>query len=308
MKEQVRAWLNERSFGTMEQMRVELELRFKGEQVWLETHDRKKLDCMWIPGVNTLTDDSFVAEEAFETLPTMLFCNPNAAFYEYVYYNSEWLDYYVNMGINVFLWNYRGYGRSQGSPSPSALMRDGETIVDYLRNERGVMKLGVHGQSLGGAVACHLGRSGGVDFVFADRTFSSVYETGRALLGSVAGFAYRVFMCGGDFNSTSSFVYANTYKVLACDPGDTIILENSSLKTGIARELIKSELQNRDLRMTYGVKRIKEKELVDMDEYTHILNVQETRIFFDTLRDIYKLYLDYSSPPGFDYRRRGGRT
>ena len=31
MKEQVRAWLNERSFGTMEQMRVELELRFKGE-------------------------------------------------------------------------------------------------------------------------------------------------------------------------------------------------------------------------------------------------------------------------------------
>ena len=60
--------------------------------------------------------------------------------------------------------------------------------------------------------------------------------------------------------------------------------------------------------MTYGVKRIKEKELVDMADYTHILNVQETRIFFDTLRDIYRLYLDYSSPPGYDTRRRGGRT
>jgi hypothetical protein len=25
---------------------------------------------------------------------------------------SEWLDYYVNLGVNLVVWNYRGYGRS----------------------------------------------------------------------------------------------------------------------------------------------------------------------------------------------------
>lgn len=60
------------------------------------------------------------------TQPTMLFCNPNACFYEYLYYQTEWVDFYVNMGVNVVIWNYRGYGRSQsGSISPTAFMKDG---------------------------------------------------------------------------------------------------------------------------------------------------------------------------------------
>jgi alpha-beta hydrolase superfamily lysophospholipase len=53
----------------------------------------------------------------------MIFCNPNAGFAEYFQYQSDWLDYYVNMGINVFVWNYRGFGLSEGIPSPNVIFK-----------------------------------------------------------------------------------------------------------------------------------------------------------------------------------------
>lgn len=48
----------------------------------------------------------------------MIFCNPNAGFAEYFQYQSDWLDYYIHMGINVFVWNYRGFSLSEGQPDP----------------------------------------------------------------------------------------------------------------------------------------------------------------------------------------------
>ena len=54
--------------------------------------------------------------------PTMIFCNPNAGFAEIFQYQSDWLDFYVNMGINVFVWNYRGFGLSEGDPTPKVCL------------------------------------------------------------------------------------------------------------------------------------------------------------------------------------------
>lgn len=56
----------------------------------------------------------------------------------------------------MFLWNYRGYGRSKGRPSLEVLKKDGEAIVDYLKKVKGVSKLGVHGESIGGLIASHI--------------------------------------------------------------------------------------------------------------------------------------------------------
>eukprot|EP00971_Amphidinium_carterae_P295392 5866575-Amphidinium_carterae.1 len=36
-------------------------------------------------------------------------------------YESHWLDFYLAQGCNVFLFNYSGFGRSTGSPTPAAL-------------------------------------------------------------------------------------------------------------------------------------------------------------------------------------------
>jgi hypothetical protein len=36
------------------------------------------------------------------------------------------------------MWNYRGYGESEGFPNTKKIFKDGEKLVDYLRNDLGL--------------------------------------------------------------------------------------------------------------------------------------------------------------------------
>ena len=48
-----------------------------------------------------------------------------------------------------------------------------ELAVKAVNNERAI-KIGVHGISMGGLAATYLGRSGLVDFMFIDKSFSDL--------------------------------------------------------------------------------------------------------------------------------------
>jgi abhydrolase domain-containing protein 13 len=63
-----------------------------------------------------------------------------------------------SLGCNVFMPEYRGYGRSTGTPDEAGLAADAQTALDYLRNRADLQdtKLLVYGQSLGGAVTIRL--------------------------------------------------------------------------------------------------------------------------------------------------------
>lgn len=43
------------------------------------------------------------------------------------------LGFYTENGINVMVYNYRGYGLSQGFPSVANIRTDAETVVMYVR-------------------------------------------------------------------------------------------------------------------------------------------------------------------------------
>ena len=95
-----------------------LEKRFDGKQLWVTTRDGTKLDAFWIQTEGATS--------------TVLFCNPNAVIYEEEVYDSSLIQFYRRLNMNVFLWNYRGYGRSKGTPSPSNICTDGEDVLKYL--------------------------------------------------------------------------------------------------------------------------------------------------------------------------------
>ena len=57
-------------------------------------------------------------------------CCPNAATYELAY--DTYCHMYHQLGINVFTWNYRGYGRSEGSPTITHLRSDGTPTCSAL--------------------------------------------------------------------------------------------------------------------------------------------------------------------------------
>ena len=63
----------------------------------------------------------------------MILCGPNAMYAEQVQYNSDLLDFYIDNGINVMVYNYRGYGLSQGSPTIKNIRQDSETVALYVR-------------------------------------------------------------------------------------------------------------------------------------------------------------------------------
>jgi len=125
------------------------------------------------------------------------------------------------------------------------LRKDGEAVVDYLRNELGVKKIGVHGESLGGLVATHLARVKQLDFLCADRTFSSLSSVGEISFGTWVGRLYRFLTLWND-SIADDYVETNCYKVLTFDPKDEVIHLLSSLKYGITRKVLEKRMGVRD--------------------------------------------------------------
>lgn len=62
------------------------------------------------------------------------------------------------MGFAVLIYDYRGYGRSTGTPDEAGTYRDAHAAWAWLRDTRGVTpdRLVIYGRSLGAAVASHL--------------------------------------------------------------------------------------------------------------------------------------------------------
>lgn len=62
------------------------------------------------------------------------------------------------MGYKIFIFDYQGYGKSEGSPSASACYSDGEAALDYCRRRSDVAanKILYYGWSLGSFIATHL--------------------------------------------------------------------------------------------------------------------------------------------------------
>lgn len=81
-------------------------------------------------------------------------------------------------GFNVFLFDYRGYGESNGHPEPKGLEADGVAAIEYLRSRADLdsSRLVVFGQSLGGTYALSsLSKAGirGVRAVVVEGAFPS---------------------------------------------------------------------------------------------------------------------------------------
>ena len=85
-----------------------------------------------------------------------------------------------DMGCNVLMLQYRGYGLSTGTPNEKGLMIDAQTGLDYIRQRaelRGT-RIVLYGQSLGGAVSIGLAsrnqKEGDIAGIILENTFTSI--------------------------------------------------------------------------------------------------------------------------------------
>lgn len=84
--------------------------------------------------------------------PVLLWCHGNAGNISNRLHNLQ--DLY-RRGLSVLLFDYRGYGKSLGTPTESGIYQDAMAAYDFLVRQRGVSpeRLVLFGRSLGAAVA-----------------------------------------------------------------------------------------------------------------------------------------------------------
>jgi alpha-beta hydrolase superfamily lysophospholipase len=86
---------------------------------------------------------------------TVLFCHGNK--HDLTEYWDR-VEALWQAGVDVLIFDYRGYGRSTGNSSETTMRHDSEAALAWLHGARGVKDstLVVHGLSLGGVCAIHL--------------------------------------------------------------------------------------------------------------------------------------------------------
>lgn len=108
---------------------------------------------------------------------TIVFFHGNAENITTHYQGIAWI---TRKGHDVFIFDYRGYGQSEGSPGQKGIYQDALAALDqafHLHQQRNSKKFIVYGQSLGGIIsmrAIHdFKHKQQVDLLVQDSTFSS---------------------------------------------------------------------------------------------------------------------------------------
>ena len=141
------------------------------EDVFFESTDGTRLTAWWLPAQGTPRG-------------TIVYFHGNGANISNHLVIVRWLP---AAGYSVFLFDYRGYGVSEGEPSRAGLIQDGVAAIAAVRARPDVdpRRLVVFGQSLGGAVAIGaLARAGtqGVRALVVEGAFGSYREEARRFM------------------------------------------------------------------------------------------------------------------------------
>ncbi len=105
----------------------------------------------------------------------VVFCHGNGG---NISYRVDSIQVLHDLGLSVFIFDYRGYGKSGGKPSEYGTYRDARAAWHYLTEKRDIPpnRIIVFGRSLGGAVAVRLAREVNPAMVIAESTFTSLYD------------------------------------------------------------------------------------------------------------------------------------
>lgn len=134
------------------------------EEVWFTAADGVRLNG-W-----------FLHAQADAVSGTVLYCHGNGGNLTSVRNLAQQL---AAQGLNVLIWDYRGYGRSEGGLSDEwALYRDGDAAYEYLTQTRATPpeKLVIYGLSLGTTVAVDLAARRACRALIVEAGLSSAQE------------------------------------------------------------------------------------------------------------------------------------
>lgn len=151
------------------------------EPVKIITEDGVTLDSWFIPADNPRG--------------VLLFFHGNAG---NISHRLDSLRIFHRLGLSVLIFDYRGYGRSTGTPSEEGTYRDAEAVWRYLSEQRHVpdREMAYFGRSLGAAIAAYMAGRHPPRALILESAFTSVPDLAADLYPflparSLSRFRYR---------------------------------------------------------------------------------------------------------------------
>lgn len=134
------------------------------EDVTLKTKDGVKLKGWFIP--------------AKDSRRVVLFCHGNAG---NISHRLESIRCLNQLKLSVFIFDYRGYGESEGSPTETGTYTDAEAAWQYLTQQRQLSpdQIILFGRSLGGSIAAWLAQKYTPSALILESTFTSIIDLGK---------------------------------------------------------------------------------------------------------------------------------
>ena len=139
------------------------------EDVWFRASDGVELNGWFFPADTTLNRDSWA----------VLYCHGNAGNISHRLGMCETL---LSTGVAVFLFDYRGYGRSKGRPSEAGTYQDALAALGWLQGKGFAPRsIVIFGESLGGGVGSEIALRTAPGGLILQNTFTSIVDLGAEL-------------------------------------------------------------------------------------------------------------------------------
>lgn len=180
----------------------DLNLNYK--DVFFNTEDGKRLHGWFFP-----------LEEEF---PVILFCHGNAGNISHRLDNIRLL---LEQKLQVFIFDYRGYGKSSGRPSENGLYKDGLAAYEYLVGERHIPphQIMLFGRSLGAAIAIEVALRKNVRSIIMESAFTSTKDMARTMF-LFYPFSY---ILPANYNNLEKIAHVDVPKLLIHGEEDEIV-------------------------------------------------------------------------------------
>jgi fermentation-respiration switch protein FrsA (DUF1100 family) len=204
------------------------------EDVELRTADGVRIHGWWCPLKETVQSPIGGA---------LLYCHGNAGNLSHrAYLIPSWLRY---VQVPVFIFDYPGYGKSEGKPTEAGCYAAGEAAYEWLVQTKGIPpeRIWLLGGSLGGGVAVELASRKPHGALILTKTFTSAPDVGQQTfpflpvrwvmrnrfenLAKIGKCRRPVFIAHGTADSLIPFSHGQRLFEAANEPKRFFILENA---------------------------------------------------------------------------------
>jgi len=117
---------------------------------------------------------------------TLLWCHGNAG---NLSHRADNIARLMTLPLNVFIFDYRGYGKSEGEPDEAGLYQDALAAYDVLVRDKGQKPetLILFGRSLGGAAAVHVATHRKAAGLILESAFTSARDMAKKVMPLIPG-------------------------------------------------------------------------------------------------------------------------